>query len=273
MSEIRITLETLYDMLRNEKKREDLQKLPDTFFVDIVQYLTEKQALLDSQSGKDELFALGEKQKLEYEIRSIQRILKQFYELREKKIIEIALNRSRTGSDIIDTSSLLFEEKQFYQKTLEIMDGFRRGILLQLLKRELPMILGPVFSAQLELRKVPIQVPSLISDSDTSSSENTSSPLFLPNSLSSPLGSSSSSSSPSLSSSISSASVPTSSTLVSPTFSNPAGALTKIHFIRSVPSFIWKDLKEYGPFAAGESTEIFPEVAELLIRKGRAERV
>jgi len=35
---------------------------------------------------------------------------------------------------------------------------------------------------------------------------------------------------------------------------------------------VWKDLKVYGPFEPGESTEIFPEVAELLVRKGRAEK-
>src|SRR3989338_1521292 len=140
MTEIKITLETLYDMLRNEKKREDLQKLPDTFFVDLVQYLREKQSLLTTQQNQDELFALGERQKLEYEVRSLQRILKQLYELREKKIIDIALNRSRTGSDIIDTSSLLFEEKQFYDQTLGILDRYRRGIVLQLFKCELPSI-------------------------------------------------------------------------------------------------------------------------------------
>ena len=36
---IRITLETLYDIFRNEKKREDLQKLEDTFFIDVIGYL------------------------------------------------------------------------------------------------------------------------------------------------------------------------------------------------------------------------------------------
>ena len=35
MDNIKITLETLYDMLRNEKKKEDLQKL-DRFFFDVV---------------------------------------------------------------------------------------------------------------------------------------------------------------------------------------------------------------------------------------------
>ena len=61
MEDIRITLETLYDILRNEKKREDLQKLEDTFFIDVVNYLQEKNKLLDSKSDENELFAAGEK--------------------------------------------------------------------------------------------------------------------------------------------------------------------------------------------------------------------
>ena len=48
---------------------------------------------------------------------------------------------------------------------------------------------------------------------------------------------------------------------------------TKIRFIRPTPCFIWKDMKKYGPYDSGEETEIYPEVADLLVRKGRAEKV
>ena len=122
VEDIKITLETLYDILRNEKKREDLQKLEATFFVDVVSYLKEKKALLESKQSSDELFAAGERDKLDYELRSIKRILKEIYEKREKKIIDIALNKSRTGSNIIDTSAMLKEEKEFYVKMLENLE-------------------------------------------------------------------------------------------------------------------------------------------------------
>jgi hypothetical protein len=46
--------------------------------------------------------------------------------------------------------------------------------------------------------------------------------------------------------------------------------LTKIKFIHATPKFLWKDMKEYGPFDPGEFIDIYPEVAELLVRKGRA---
>ena len=48
---------------------------------------------------------------------------------------------------------------------------------------------------------------------------------------------------------------------------------TKIKFLHPTPSFVWKDMKVYGPFEKDDETDIFPEVAELLVRKGRAEKV
>ncbi len=142
METIRVTLETLYDILRNEKKREDLQKLEDTFFIDVVGYLREKRALLESQERSKDIFAAGEREKLEYELRSIKRILKEIYEKREKKIIDIALNRSRTGSDIIDTSAMLREEREWYQDLLQTMDHYRGSILLRLFNGELPKVMA-----------------------------------------------------------------------------------------------------------------------------------
>jgi DNA replication initiation complex subunit (GINS family) len=216
LSDIKITLETLYDISRNEKKREDLQPLEETFFTDVVEYLKEKHSLLGQTSEHDEIFALGEKQKLEYELKSIQRLLKQIYELREKKIIDIALNRSRTGSDIIDTSAMLLEEKEFYEKHLHVLDTYRRGILLQLFKREMPSI---------KQQRLP-----QASDLPKETYEEKPNPL------------------------------------------ESFDGMTKIKFLHPVPKFIWKDMKEYGPFSSGDETEIFPEVAALLVRKGRAEK-
>lgn len=223
MSDIKITLETLYDMLRNERKREELQELEETFFVDVVSYLKEKEALLEMNKDGDELFAVGEKQKLEYELRSIQRILKQIYELREKKIIDIALNKSRTGSDIIDTSAMLMEEKEFYEHVLRVLDRYRRGVLLKLFKKELP-----------DVRQQRIPTESERQDAVFHESPG-----------------------------------PLEKFAVQET----ASSMTKIKFLHAVPTFVWKDMKEYGPFEAGDSTEIFPEVADLLVRKGRAEKV
>ena len=125
MGEIKITLETLYDILRNEKKREDLQPLDSSFFKDVVDYVKEKEALFKSKQESSELFAIAERDKLEYELKNIKRILREIYEKREKKILDIAMNKSRTGSNIIDTSAMLREEKEFYQQLVQRLDDCR----------------------------------------------------------------------------------------------------------------------------------------------------
>ena len=218
MEDIKVTLETLYDILRNEKKREDLQQLEKTFFIDVVSYLREKKALLDSKKVSEEVFAVGEREKIEYELRSIKRILKELYEKREKKIIDIALNRSRTGSDIIDTSAMLREEKDFYEQVLRVMDGHRRGILMQVIQAQLPSLVRK----ELETATVSYESKEIKPEEAEPEKEI---------------------------------------------------ELTKVKFIHPMPSFVWKDMKEYGPYEKGDEIDIFPEVADLLVRKGRVEKV
>ena len=228
MDNIKITLETLYDMLRNEKKKEDLQKLEASFFFDVVAYLREKQALLELKHEGENIFAAGEKEKLEYELRSIRRILKELYEKREKKIIDIAMNRSRTGSDIIDTSAMLREEKEFYNQILQSFDHFRRGVLLNLFRAELPSIDTQMQRIDLNLEQKKEQIRAELQQKAELREQQPQEEL------------------------------------------KPK---TKIRFTHATPSFVWKDMKVYGPFDIGEETEIFPEVADLLVRKGRAEKL
>ena len=246
MTSIKITLETLYDILRNEKKREDLQKLEETFFIDVVSYLQEKNILLQTKKNDSDIFATGERDKLDYELRSIKRILKEIYEKRERKIIDIALNKSKTGSDIIDTSAMLREEKLFYEEILRSLDTYRSGIIHRLFRAEIPDVTMPSLwrSTNLHREIFPThQTPIASYETEEENNEDIS------HSQSSPA-------------------------IISPlTASQPLSPRTKIKFIHATPKFIWKDLKEYGPFDPGESTDIFPEVADLLVRKGRAEKV
>ena len=262
MDNIKITLETLYDILRNEKKREDLQKLESTFFIDVISYMREKQAFLATKKDEDDLFASGEKAKLEYEIRSIKRILKEIYEKREKKILDIALNRSRTGSEIIDTSAMLREEKEFYERILDTLDKFRQGIIMNLFKGELPSLLDlsrvcfevekPVVKEEVKLSQVQekkleqatLPAEDSLETEETSESEEPEEETTEPNESED-----------------------------EETETPEPQELTKIKMIKAMPSFIWKDMKEYGPYEVNDEVEIFPEVAELMIRKGRAEKV
>jgi DNA replication initiation complex subunit (GINS family) len=250
MDNIKITLETLYDILRNEKKREELQKLEDTFFIDVVSYLREKRSLLKEKKTDEDLFAAGEKDKIEYELRSIKRILKEIYEKREKKIIDIAVNKSRTGSDIIDTSCMLREEKEFYEKVLTTLNSSRRNVLLKLFKGELPGLFEDATPKEF-LKKI-------VKENETN--DETDHRLNLKEKNKSEeirkkieVGENKSNKDESIEQNIE--------------------QKTKVKFIHPMPSFVWKDMKVYGPYNQGDEIEIFPEVADLLVRKKRAEKV
>lgn len=259
MDKIRITLETLYDILRNEKKKEDLQKLDGSFFMDVICYLNEKKSLLNKKSEGSELFAASEKEKVEYELRSIQRILKELYEKREKKIIDIAMNKSRTGSNIIDTEAMLREERGFYDNLLKILDLYRNGILLNLFKGELPRV-ELKSESRLELNAEKIKSledkkEEIKAELEQKAAEKFRGELKAKESFGENCKKGDKAAGP------------------GEEFKGEKKAMKTVKFIRPVPSFVWKDMKVYGPFDAGEEIEIFPEVAELLVRKGRAEMV
>ena len=128
--EINITYETLFELLKREKDMADLQKLYPDFFNHFVDYLNEKKNMLDKE---DALFSHDEKNKVERQIENAKRIIKEIYERREKKILGIALTKSRTKSNVIDTSSLLENEKRLLDEIVKVLDVFRREVIANLL--------------------------------------------------------------------------------------------------------------------------------------------
>ena len=138
--EMNVNYETIFELLRIEKNRDDLQDLPETFFDDVLAYSREKQQILDESKIKQDLFSATERDKVSTEMANIRRILKELYERREKKIINMAVNMSRTRSNIIDTSKLLKEEKLLFDRIVSTLDKFRDGILLNVLDFRQPFI-------------------------------------------------------------------------------------------------------------------------------------
>lgn len=292
MENIRITLETLYDILRNEKKKADLQKLDQSFFVDIVSYLKEKRIVLSLKNEGDELFASGEKDKVEYELRSIKRILKELYEKREKKILDIAINKSRTGSDIINTSAMLREEKEFYKQVLKTLDLYRRGVLLNLFRGELPLVLieegslvspgASIIAVKKKKEQIKVELEKNTSEKFAPELEELAEESELEN-----LAEDSIRNSPGNSPGNSTMGLTRNSIQVLPTDlkekfiskqeekeqEEQAPEMVPIKFIHPTPSFVWKNMKVYGPYDKGEETDMFLEVANLLVRKGRAEKI
>jgi DNA replication initiation complex subunit (GINS family) len=142
MVDVLITYETLYELLRREKTRDEIQKLDDNFYNNVLNYIKDKQAILESQKNKDNIFSSQEVQKTKKQLNEINRILRDLYEKRESKVINLALASSRVDAKG-DYNNLLSIEKEFYKHIVEIMSSYRSGVLNNLLKGKFPAISEP----------------------------------------------------------------------------------------------------------------------------------
>jgi len=136
--EVVITYETLFELLQREKERSDLQRLENTFFNDTINYIKDKKRLLEPKN--DSPFAFEEKKKTERQLDNIYKILKELYERREKKIISLALDKSRTKSNLIDTTALLKEEKVIFDAVTSLLDTYRDAVLYSVLNEKVPFM-------------------------------------------------------------------------------------------------------------------------------------
>jgi len=190
--EINVTYETLFELLRRERNREEIQELSDNFFSDVVEYINSKKQIMTDSSMADQ------KQKIETQLKNIQKILKELYEKRERKIISMAINKSRTGSDIFDTDRLLSQELTFYNEILKVCNNSRKEILDNILSNKVP-----------EQKTAPVQ-----------RKDN-----------------------------------------------------TTVRFKHPIPKFIGKELETYGPFDTDDIASLPSPIADVLIKKNRAEEI
>jgi DNA replication initiation complex subunit (GINS family) len=117
-----------------------LQRIDPNFFADTISYIKDKKKLLEAKS--DSVFAPEERRKTERQLENIYKIIKELYERREKKIIQMAMDRSRTKSSLIDTSVMLKEEKVMFDAVTALLDNYREAILFSVLNEKMPFMQG-----------------------------------------------------------------------------------------------------------------------------------
>ncbi len=206
-----ITYETLFELLRIEKERKELQKLDDNFFINLIDYLKDKKAILEKQT--EDLFSIEEREKTEKQLENLKKITKDLFERREKKIIMMALDKSRAKSSIVDESNLLKEEKEFFENLVRLLDKNREAILFNLLNLKEPKGVGLLFVEGKAEKKEDFK-------------------------------------------------------------KNGKKRETKlIRFLHAVPKFVGKELEEYGPFEEEDVASLPIEIANVLIKKKRAEEI
>lgn len=140
MADVKITYETLFDLLRREKNRSELQPLDQTFYVDVISYLREKTASLEGKDSSSPLFSHAEKEKIKIQLKNVKKIIVELYELREKKILALAMTQVRTGSKLIDKSSMLLYEHRLFDDAVNLLSSYKENVQLRVLEMVLPEI-------------------------------------------------------------------------------------------------------------------------------------
>ncbi len=107
-----LSYETLFELLRLERSRTELQKLPDD-------YLEQVKMLIQQESSKPD--------KKEITLKNMVKIIEEIAERRERKVVMLSLDKSRTKAALIDFSKFLGHEKRQFDDLLILLERNRIG--------------------------------------------------------------------------------------------------------------------------------------------------
>lgn len=226
--DIHITYEALFDILRKERSLNELQPLNEDFWSHVVGYIKDRNEQAKTSKG------LSETEKMRLQLMNVKRIVKDIYERREKKILNLALNVVKTeSSSFVDTQTMLDIEKELFREILAMLKSYKEGIVSRVFIGKEP-----------DLKKI------------TSSSAR----KKIIEATKDEIGSGS-------------VSIDQTSTKPVATSSSGTSSTISVEFLSDVPRFLGKNKEVMGPYSSGQSATLPKPVADVLIQKGRAKEV
>lgn len=129
-----LTYETVYEILRKERIKQELQNLEKTFYQDVSKYIKEKVDVLESQKQKSSIFAQKEIEKTEKQLDNVKKIIRELYEKRELKIVQLALSSAKIKK-MDDIPELLPEEKVMFEILVKALKIHRENIINNILEK------------------------------------------------------------------------------------------------------------------------------------------
>jgi len=212
--DISITYDLLFDILKIEKSREELQKLDEKFYKNVVEYLIAKESIISNANTP-----LRERELTRIQLGNVKKLLLELYDRREKKIINLAIYKIKTGSGIINTDSLLEEERHLFDTLCLQLSNYRLDIINNVVDGKMPSI-----------------NQSLVADV---SSDNSDKKVVE----------------------------------ASDDSADDASGIKSVRFIKSVPKFLGSELEIYGPYEENDIASLPASIANILIKKERAEEM
>lgn len=112
--------EQLFDIVRRERAREELQDLDDDFYAQAAEYTKDLEEQIRKHDPLD-----SNADNIRTQLVNSKKLLREVYDRREKKILFLALNKVRTGSNMIDTSAVIESEKPLFENLLDALQKQR----------------------------------------------------------------------------------------------------------------------------------------------------
>ena len=130
MAEELITNEKLYEILRKEKTKSELQEIDPEFFNLVKSYIKEKRSITQAQKEKISVFSKFDIENTKKQLETTKKLLTELFEKRQQKIIQLASICSRTNPENNDIGTNIPSEKLLFSKILEILTEDRINNLL-----------------------------------------------------------------------------------------------------------------------------------------------
>jgi DNA replication initiation complex subunit (GINS family) len=244
--EINITYETLFDLLRREKNRPELQKLSDSFLEDVNEYIRQKKSILKGQQIKIGMSASAEKENTEKQIENIKSMLNNLFDRRQQKIIQMAIIKAKTSSNPNDYNSLLNQEHKLFNSLAKVLSSFRQELFsgIDLEEKQEP---DKEESKKQDEGKKEESKEKLQQEQEKTEEKQEKEKKK---------------------------------EYEEESWENKEQKTERqqeetklIRFIYSVPSFVGRNLEVYGPFEEDDTATLPEEIADILITKGRAEEI
>ena len=166
-----LTYEDIYELLRAEKFATDLEQIKPADLARIKAYLESKKELLKKQLDAMSVLSSQKKIKIQQEIDNATRALKDLYEIRERKIINRALYSVRTDSQFKDTTNMLENEVELYEKLLKILRNQKKIFFKQIENSKIEEAKAEAKSESEEKEEVEEQVEKEKEEKEKSSKE------------------------------------------------------------------------------------------------------
>jgi DNA replication initiation complex subunit (GINS family) len=133
-----ISYETLFEILRIERSKTELQGIPKNF-------ITDSKKLIEADMDSANMMAdEEEQQRKKIHISNTIKIINEIYERRERKIALLALTKAKAKQALVDTSKFLDNERALFEDMLKILNSQRQDFerAFKGEKKEIPVVVS-----------------------------------------------------------------------------------------------------------------------------------